>query len=143
MKKFSFTMPSLILYANDLETALGQVSSHISTVARHVASERDLADCKPRFTITDLGDAEDKEIEELDEDPSKHVHFDHAHAKHGPIELDLDPESPQGIAYAKQKDERAKEAEAAKPQEKDLRTDEENLALHSEAEQARLTKKGA
>lgn len=135
MKKFSFEMAPLVLFANSIEEALGQVGSHISTVARHVASERLLEDCKPKFSISELDAPKPEELNEIN--PEDHVHFDHATAKHGPIPLNLDPTSSAGIAHAKQQTDRKTVAEAAaKAIAKDTRTDAENLALHSEAEQA-------
>lgn len=135
MKKFTFAMPSIDVFAGSLEEALGQVASHISGVARHVANERPIEDSKPRFTIQEGGEVKPAVLEALK--PEQHVGFDHATAKHGAVPLTLDPDSAAGKAHAEQKKHQESERTARKrTAEKDQRTDAENLALHSANEQA-------
>jgi hypothetical protein len=89
--KFAFSL-STVVEANSEEDALNIVSWHISTVARHVASERPLADCGAKFTLSKVDDA--AEAADLKRDVVTE--------KHGPVPLNLDPESPEGIAHAEQ-----------------------------------------
>lgn len=100
--KFAFSL-STVIEANSEEDALNVVSSHISTVARHLANERKLSDCEPKFTLSPLDETT----------PHDDLRHDAAKAKFGPIPLNLDPESPEGIAHAEQLAQAAANAEAA------------------------------
>lgn len=124
--KFKISVSPLVVAADSVEDALAKLAGHISTVSRHIASGRDIADCKPRFSIEKVDDkAEHDELK------------DAAFEKHGPIDIDLDPKSGAGIARADQvKGEQAGKEAAAKAKIKDSRTDAENLAEHVRNEQA-------
>lgn len=128
--KFKFDC-STVIEARSQEDALSAIADHVSTVNRQVASDRSLADCGAKFTITQVDD-------KAEAVPLK----DEATVALGPIELELDPKSPQGIALEEQK---VAEAEAARLAEeankKNTRTDAENLADHSAKEQAALAVK--
>lgn len=89
--KFAFEL-STVIEADSLETALKQVSSHIQRTATHVANERSLSECGAKFTISEVDN--DTPADDLAADPVV--------AEHGPAPLILDPESPEGIAYAEQ-----------------------------------------
>ncbi len=89
--KFAFSL-STVIDADSLESALKQVASHVGRTATHIANERALSDCGAKFTITQVSD--DTAADDLSADPIV--------AEHGPAPLNLDPESPEGVAYAEQ-----------------------------------------
>lgn len=126
--KYQFKMDTVI-EAGSIEEAIDQVATHIKTVNRNVASERPLEDCGALFTL--------KEVAEKTK--AVNISDDKAVKLHGPIELELDPASPEGIARVEQK---AVEAEEKAAEEKRLtnaaRSDAEIMAEHAAAEQEKL-----
>lgn len=123
--KFKFDC-SIVVEAVDIETALGAITSHISTVNRQVASG--LEDCAPEFSISRTSN--DAVAVDL---------TDRLSQANGAIALELDPKSPAGIAYAAQLKARADAGEKlAGEAPREPRTDAEILAEHSAREQAEL-----
>lgn len=123
MSKFRFDMSSVVVEARGMEEALQAVASHISTVARQQASG--VEDVAPEFTI-----------EQVDDDAKA---VDLTDNSHGPIELDLDPKSPAGVAMVEQKAREKTEREARQAaRANEGKSDAEIMAEHSAKEQASL-----
>lgn len=80
--KVQFDM-SVVVDARSIEDVLTAVASHISTVARHVASDRKIEDCGAQFKLSFASE----------DAPAADLKKDAALDKHGPIIATPAPQS--------------------------------------------------
>ena len=90
--KFKFAM-AVIVEADSMESALGQITAHIARVSRQAASGMEPGDCGAEFALSDAGAGDI--VTDL---------TDNVTQSKGPIALDLDPKSPAGIEHAAQQE---------------------------------------
>lgn len=128
--------------ASDVETLLSDAASHFAAMSRHVGNGRPIENVCALFQIEEVKVDEAAEAAALAKDPdfddgTVDLKHDHIVDEHGPIALTLDPDSAAGKAHAEQLSRETSEREQRKlALAKDSRTDAENLALHSDREQA-------
>lgn len=126
--KYQFKMDTVV-DATSLEEAIDQVATHIKTVNRNVASGRTMEECGASFTVKEVAN-KTKAID---------LTADAAVELHGPIDLELDPASPEGVALVEQKAVKAEEKAAEERRMANAsRSDAEIMAEHAAAEQEKL-----
>lgn len=122
---FRFTA-DLVIAATSPEDLLSKLAAHLGDTARHLGNGYSVADVCQHFKV------EETKADAVALD-------DHILAANGPVELDLDPKSPAGIARAEQQVREKSEREARKAAIANAsRSDAEIMAEHSAKEQAAL-----
>ena len=127
MKPFRFKADIVVL-GGSAEDVLNALAGHLGDCARHLGNERAIGDVCRHFTLEEA--PADSQVTDL---------VDHALEESVPIELNLDPKSPAGIALAQQQEREKSEREAAAAaRANEGKTDAEIMAEHSAKEQAAL-----
>jgi hypothetical protein len=144
MKRFRFKT-DLLVNASSTEDLLNAIAGHLGDCARHLGNERPLdqvckhfdveevkvdwaAEDAARIAAAEKGQPYDDGTNDLD---------DHVVAENGPIELNLDPKSPAGIALVEQQAREKSEREAQKAaRANEGKTDAEIMAGVREREEA-------